>query len=288
MGEAVTLKIALGKYAYVDPLKDGSVASERIRFEFIEYDPLPLGFRAMIRADALDVAEMAVANQLLAFDLGKPLAALAIPLWSRLPHVNLICETASKLAGPKDLEGTTCGVRAYGQTSGVWVRGVLAHAYGVDLDKIHWLTMEDAHVPEYIDPPSCSRNTTGRGLRELMGNGTLAAIMGERVVDPSGIRTVIPNAEQAAKDWMHRSGITPINHVLSVKRDLLAAHPWLGAELMALFEAARQKAAASGAEVPQAYGLHANRRSLDLACQFCAEQAVTTRRLSVDEVFETI
>lgn len=288
MGETVTLKIALGKYAYVDPLKDGSVASERIRFEFLEYDPLPKGFRAMIRGDDLDVAEMAVANHLLAFDFGKPLAALAIPLWSRLPHVNLVCETTSKLRGPKDLEGTTCGVRAYGQTSGVWVRGVLAHAYGVDLDQINWLTMEDAHVLEYADPPLCSRNTTGRGLRELMGDGTLAAIMGERVVDPSGIRTVIPNAEQAAKHWMQSSGITPINHVLSVKRAVLAEHPWLGGELMALFEAARQKAAARGAEVPKAYGLAANRRSLDLACQFCAEQKVTSRRLSVDEVFENI
>jgi 4,5-dihydroxyphthalate decarboxylase len=29
-------------------------------------------------------------------------------------------------------------VRAYSQTTGVWLRGILANDYEVDLDAVHW------------------------------------------------------------------------------------------------------------------------------------------------------
>eukprot|EP01037_Dinobryon_pediforme_P002087 gene2087-2124_t len=264
MSEPVTLNIALGKHDHVKPLKDGRVASPRIRFVFHEYEPLPKAFRAMIRGTELDVSEMAVVNHLLAHDFAKPLTAIAIPLWNRLPHVNLVCPTGSALEGPKDLEGKMSGVRAYGQTSGVWVRGVLASEYGVDLEQVRWLTMEDAHVPEYVDPPICTRNTTGRGLRDLLNDGTLISIMGEREVDPSGIRTVIPDAEQAALAWIARTEMIPVNHILTVRKSVLADHPWLGGELMELFEDARRISVEEGAEPPPEYGLEANRRSMEL------------------------
>lgn len=288
MTAPLTLRIALGQHDHVQPLKNGTVTSPRIRFEFIEYAPLPKAFRAMIRGTELDVSEMAVVNHLLAHDFAKPLTAIAIPLWSRLPHVNLVCPTDSPIASPRDLEGKTSGVRAYGQTSGVWVRGVLATEYGVDLEKLHWLTMEDAHVAEYVDPPLCTRNTTGRGLRELMNDGTLASIMGEREVDPAGIRTVIPNAEQAALDWIARTGMMPVNHILTVRKSLLAEHPWLGQELMALFREAERISTAAGNPAPPAYGLEANRRAMELLFGFCADQKVTSRLYTVDEVFEQI
>src|SRR5690606_31274807 len=103
----------------------------------------------------------------------------------RLPHANLVCGRDAPLGGPRDLEGHRVGVRAYAQTSGVWVRGILASAYGVALDRIEWMTMEDAHLAEYEDPPIATRNSSAAGLRELLFDGTLAAIMGERSIDPA-------------------------------------------------------------------------------------------------------
>ena len=35
---------------------------------------------------------------------------------------------------PKDIEGKRVGVRAYTQTTGAWVRGILGEAYGVDVN----------------------------------------------------------------------------------------------------------------------------------------------------------
>lgn len=289
MPEKLLLRTALGKHAHVKPLMDGRVSSTRVSFAFRDYDPLPKAFRTMVRGDDLDVSELAVVTHLLAHHYAKPLTGIAIPLWSRLPHANLVCPVDSAIREPKDLNNTKVGVRAYAQTSGVWVRGIIKDDYGVDLDSITWLTMEDAHLSEYADPANTVRNDRPVGLRELMLSGELSAIMGERVVDPSGIRTVVPDGDKAAEAWIERTEIVPINHVLTVRNALLAAHSWLAGELMELFEEARCIAIEEdGATPPPAYGLEANRRSLQLAFDYSADQQVTPRRYEVDELFVRI
>jgi 4,5-dihydroxyphthalate decarboxylase len=285
MSEPLVLRTALGAHEHVRPLKDGRVTSRRLKLDFIEFDPLPRAFRRMVREGDLDVSEMAVVNHMLAHHYGRPIVALPIPLWSRLPHTNLVCRADSALAGPKALEGGRVGVRAYAQTSGVWVRGVLQTEYGVDLSKITWMTMEDAHVAEYIDPAGVIRNHSPSGLRQSLLEGECRAIMGERTVNPTGIRTVIPDAAVAARLWMDKCDLTPVNHILSVKAELLEEHDWLVQELMTMFETARRLAEADGAPPPPAYGLEANRRSLQLLLDFCADQQIVPRRYGVDEVF---
>jgi len=284
----LVLKTALGKHAHVAPLKDGRVTSTRVTLQFHEFEPLPEAFRTMVRGGDLDISEMAVVTHLLAHHFGKPLTGIAIPLWSRLPHVNLVCTSASDVDGPKALEGRLSGVRAYAQTSGVWVRGILGHDYGVDLGTMRWLTMEDAHLTEYEDPAFCTRNAGGKGLRQLMIEGELASIMGERVVDPSGIRTVIADAEAAAHDWIARNGHGAINHILSVKTDLLRQHVWLAAELFRMFNEAREIAIGDGAEAPPVYGVTSCRASLQMCLDFSAEQQITPRRYAVDDMFAAV
>jgi 4,5-dihydroxyphthalate decarboxylase len=286
MSEPLVLKTALDQHAHVKPLRDGRVSSPRVRFDFHDFSPLPKAFRRMVREGDLDVSEMAVANHILAVDHGKPITGLAIPLWSRLPYTNLVRPVDSPVKGPKDLEGGRVGVRAYAQTSGVWVRGLLKTEYGVDLDSIRWITMEDAHVAEYSDPPGVERNTAPGTLREIMVRGELLAIMGERIVDPAGVTPVIADGEAEAKRWIEKTRITPINHTLAVKTELLATHPWLAAELSELFDKAREIAIAEdGATPPPLYGLEACRGALQMLLDFCADQRVTSRRYDVDEVY---
>ena len=123
MSEPLVLKTALGRHDHVRALRDGTVTSARVRLDLIDFDPLPKAFRQMIRAGDLDVCEMALTTQALAHRFGKPISALPIPLWSRLHHGNLVCAAGSDIRGPKDLEGRSVGVRAYSQTTGVWIRG---------------------------------------------------------------------------------------------------------------------------------------------------------------------
>ena len=286
MSDPLVLKTALDRHAHVAPLRDGRVCSPRLRFDFHDFSPLPKAFRRMVREGDLDVSEMAVANHILAVDHGKPIVGLAIPLWSRLPYTNLVRPVDSTVREPRDLEGGRVGVRAYAQTSGVWVRGLLKREYGVDLDRITWVTMEDAHVAEYRDPSGVERNTAPGTLREIMVRGELLAIMGERIVDPAGVTPVIADGEAQARRWIEKTGITPINHTLAVRTELLAGHPWLAAELAALFERARDVAIKEdGAPPPPPYGLEACRGALQLLLDLCAEQRVTSRRYGVDEVY---
>ena len=286
MVEKLPLRIALGKHQHVAPLKDGRVTSDRIKFEFKEYDPLPNAFRTMVRTGELDVSEMAIVTHLLAHRFGKPITGIAIPLWSRLPHTNLVCPIDSRINEPRDLEGTRVGVRAYAQTSGVWVRGILKSQYKVDLNRITWVTMEDAHLAEYKDPSVAVRNNKPLSLRPLMMAGELSSIMGERIIDPAGIRTVVPDAENAALDWISDTGIVPINHVIAVKNDLLTEHTWLGKELMNLFQAAKAIATRDDkAPAPPEYGFEANRRSLQLAFDFSADQSLTPRVCRAGDLF---
>lgn len=284
MAEApLKLKIALGKHAHVQPLKEGRVASECLDLTFVEYDPLPKAFRNFVRTDELDVSEMALTTHLLALEAGQDITALPIPLWRRLHHDNLVCKASSDLKGPKDLEGRRVGVRAYSQTTGVWIRGILAREYGVDLSRITFVTMEDAHVPGFVDPANCVRNDTSKSLRDLLLDGDLAAIMGERTVDPSDVRPVIEDPK-AAEAWSERTGIFPVNHIVSVRTHLLKAHPWLAGELMKLFDAARIASGAQGvAAMP--YGLEPTRDAMQMLLDFAHEQGLTREQRRVDDVF---
>jgi 4,5-dihydroxyphthalate decarboxylase len=94
---------------------------------------------------------------------------------------------------PKDIEGKKVGVRTYAQTTGLWVRGILQHEYGVDLDKVTWMTVDEAHLAEYQDPANCERLPKGSKIAEMMLNGELAAaILGNDMPDDPRMQRLIP------------------------------------------------------------------------------------------------
>src|SRR5207302_6369704 len=43
------------------------------------------------------------------------------------------------IKSPRQLEGRRVGIPEWAQTAGIYVRGMLAHEYGVDLAKIQWI-----------------------------------------------------------------------------------------------------------------------------------------------------
>ena len=68
-------------------------------------------------------------------------------------------------------------------------------------------------------------------------------------------------------EWSQRTGIHPINHIVVVKEEIARAHPWVKAELLALFEAAKQKS--PGNTAPPS-GLQANRSDHHLEAHVAA------------------
>lgn len=65
-------------------------------------------------------------------------------------------------------------MRTYAQTTGLWIRGVLQHEYGVDLDKVTWMTIDESHLEEYSDPPNCERLPKDPRVRTLAPNAIQA------------------------------------------------------------------------------------------------------------------
>ena len=65
---------------------------------------------------------------------------------------------AGELAMVTYLQAKRVGVRTYAQTTALWVRGILRHEYGVDLDKVTWCTGGEGYLAEYADvrtPGAC-------------------------------------------------------------------------------------------------------------------------------------
>ena len=72
----VVLRTALGKSPLVRALKDGTVASDRVRFDFVEVEPVTRAFRRMTRAMEFDLCEIALTTHAQARAYGKPITAL--------------------------------------------------------------------------------------------------------------------------------------------------------------------------------------------------------------------
>jgi len=288
----VTLKAALADYPHVMALKDGSVRSDRIGFAWEAVNPITRAFRRMVRTGDFDLCEIALTTLAQGRAFGKELTALPVVVMRGFHHAALICPVDSTLHGPADLAGKRIGVRAFSQTTGVWLRGILLDSYGVDHRSITWVTEEDAHVLEYHDPANVER--AGQDLKTMLLSGEIDAAIALTGLDAARIRTVIPNAAAEAAAWYRRTGAYPVNHVVCIRTALLREHPFLGEELMRLFNEAKAAAREPSAEArfipivgsdPLPYGLEANRSGIELCLRYAAEQGLVPRVYRPEELF---
>jgi len=288
MPAPLRLRAAIAPYPHVRALRDGSVTSPRVSFEFIEVRPITRAFRRMARTLEFDLCEMAVTTLAQAHAYAKPIAGLSAVLMRGFHHGALVCLRDAPLRSPADLVGRRIGVRAWSQTTGVWVRGILRGDYGVDAARITWVTAEDAHVVEFRDPAFVGRAPNAADLATMLRDGSIDAGVALQGLLPGEARTVIPDATSAAAAWFHRTGIYPVNHAICIRRDLLAEHPWLADELMALFAAAKAAALPPPDDLvgdPFPYGLTANRNAIEMLTRFAAEQGLVPRPYAADELF---
>ncbi|HET9904809.1 MAG TPA: hypothetical protein VFQ27_14025 [Xanthobacteraceae bacterium] len=283
------LKISLGNYPHTAPLKAGSVRSPHLAFEFTDLHPAHLAFKPMVRELRFDVSEMAIVTYLQAKAFGKPLVLLPVVMLGRFQHHCMLYNSARGTIGPADLRGRRVGVRAYTQTTGAWLRGILARDYGVASDSVRWVTFEDAHVAEYRDPPGVERAAAGKTLDGMLDTGEIdAAIYGAELPDDPRLKSVIPDPQAAAEAWHRKYGVVPINHMVVVCERLTKSRPDVVRELYDLF--VRAKRAAAPAE-PSGIDFHptgvaACRPALAMIIDYAVEQRLIPRRFTVDELFD--
>lgn len=190
---------------------------------------------------------------------------------------------------PENLIGRRVGVRAFSQTTGVWLRGILWKDYGIDLAKVKWVTFEDAHVPEYRDPPGVERAAEGKDLTTMVLDGELdAGIFGGNVPADPRLMSVIPDPDAAAKDWHKKHGTVPLNHMVVVKSTLAKSDPDAVREIYRMLAAGKK---AAGLPKPGAidtipFGYDAVKPALELMSSYASEMKIIPRRVSVEELFD--
>lgn len=287
--EAPTLRTNLATYPVTQAIKDGRVASDLFKFDFCGPTPAHNGFKAMVRENAFDAGELAIVTYLQAKAYGKPYVMLPAPISGRFQHHCAGFNIEFGALDPKDIEGKKVGVRSYAQTTGLWIRGVLRHEYGVDLDKVTWMTLIDGHLAEYGDPANCVRLPKGASIPDMMLKGELdAALLGEDMPRDPRVRTLVPDPHNAAKSWYQREGFVPINHVFVVHQDLSKKRPDVVRELYRLIRESRAQAEGGVPQVFPPLGLEANRKGLQTAIDWALDQKIIPRKLGVDELFDDV
>lgn len=288
--KALALKVNLGPNPANAAINDGRVRSDCVELDCCGPKVAHQGFKPMLREQAYQAGELAINTLLQAKAYGKPWVVLPVPLIGNFQHHCIGYNAAFGKLSPADLVGRRVGVRMYTQTTGLWVRGILQHEYGVDLDKVTWMTLEDSHLAEYQDPPNCERLPNGSKIADMLLAGELdAAILSRKdwPADPN-VQRLIPNADAAAKAWYEREGVVPINHMFVVHEEVSRRHPEAVRELYRMFEEARALAPAAVQAALPPLGMEANRKGLELAIQWSYEQKIIPRRLSVDELFDDV
>jgi 4,5-dihydroxyphthalate decarboxylase len=282
-----TLRVNLSEYAVTKAIRDGRVGTDLATLDFCGPTPAHNGFKAMVRENKFDAGELAIVTFLQAKAYGKPYVMLPAPISGRFQHHCAGFNIDFGHLDPKDIEGRRVGVRTYTQTTALWIRGVLRHAYGVDLDKVTWMTLGDGHLAEYSDPANCERLPAGSNIPDMMMKGELAAaLLGEDMPKDPRVRTLVPDAHAAAKAWYAREGFVPINHMFVVHAELSKQRPDIVRELYRLIQGGRTLAEGGVPAVFPPLGLEANRKGLQAAIDWALDQKIIPRRLSVDELFD--
>ena len=163
----VTLKTNLADGPAYRALKTGDVKSELVTFDFCGPKAAHEAFKPMVRDNAYDCGEFAVVTFLQAKAYDKPWVTLPAVVVGRFQHNCVGYNSAKGALKPGDVAGKRIGVRSYSQTTGVWVRGVLQHDYGVEPGSVAWVCTDDPHLAEYRDPPrsSASSRAANRSTR---------------------------------------------------------------------------------------------------------------------------
>jgi 4,5-dihydroxyphthalate decarboxylase len=282
-----TLRTNLAAYPQTEAIRDGRVTSDLVTLDICGPEQAHNGFKAMLRENAFDAGELAIVTYLQAKAYGKPYVALPAPISGRFQHH---CAGFNRELGhldPKDIEGKQVGVRTYAQTTGLWIRGVLQHEYGVDLDKVMWMTVGEGHLAEYTDPPNCVRLPKGSDIGQMMLDGELAAtLQGVDLPKDPRVERLVPDPFNAAKDWYAREGVVPINHLFVVHGDIAKQRPDIVRELYRMIGESRDLTEGGLPDPFPPMGFEANRKGIQLAIDWAYEQKIIPRKLTMDELFD--
>ena len=124
--DKMKLHTLLGSYPNAVAMKDGRVKSDLVEFDFPDFPVPNRGFKPMVREHKFDCGELAIVTFLQAREFGLPYVLLPATVVGRGQLHTVAYNSERGTMKPSDLNGKKFGVRSYTQTTGIWVRGILA------------------------------------------------------------------------------------------------------------------------------------------------------------------
>jgi 4,5-dihydroxyphthalate decarboxylase len=305
------LTMACGRYDRTQPLIDGRVEPEGVDLTFIPLRPGETFWR-MLNHNEFDASEMSLSSYTILRSEGDT-RFIAIPVFpSRVfRHSAVYLRADSRIETPQDLKGKRVGVGDYQMTAAVFVRGFLAHEYGVMPQDIEWV---NGRPVRSITPPGGVRlqpmppNTTLEAMLERGEIDALASVMIPKGLGNS-IRRLFRDFRSVEAAYYKKTGIFPIMHTFVLKTVLYEQNPWLAISFYRAFCRARDLAyritydtdaltvglpwvideveAARESFGPQIwdYSIEGSRKTLDALVAYVHEQGLSRHRMSIEELF---
>ena len=314
------LSIAMGDYDRTRALMDGRVQIDGVDPVCMNLSPEETFFRAF-RGAEFDISELSFSSYLVKAAKGEsPYIAVPVFLSRAFRHTSIYVRK-DRIHRPEDLKGKRVGVPEYQLTANVWARAILQDDFGVHPADMHWVRggIDTPGRPEKIKlqlPPDVQLENApeGQTISDLLDRGEIDGFIAPR--PPSGAALGNPNVgwlfddpTATAKDYYRRTGVFPIMHVVGVKKELAARHPWLPGAVLKAFEQAKRMALEQLADTSAtkvtlpfveeqlksaretlgpdfwSYGVPQNRRTLETFVRHHHSQGLSGRQMSVDEIF---
>jgi 4,5-dihydroxyphthalate decarboxylase len=243
----------MGDYDRTRALFDGRVQIDGVDPIYMLLNPEEMFFRAMRSMD-FDIAELSFSSYLVKHSKGDcPYIAIPVFLSRAFRHTSIYVRK-DRIKKPEDLKGKRIGLPEYQLTANVWARAILQDDFGVRPEDVTWVRggIDTPGRPEKIKLQLPANVTVeaapeGKTISELLDQGDLDGFIGPRPPSRSALANpnigwLFDDPTAVAKNYYRRTGVFPIMHVVGIRKELAAQHPWLPG---AVFKAFTQSKAAA-------------------------------------------
>ncbi len=314
------LSIAMGDYDRTRALFDGRVQIDGVDPVCMLLSPEEMFFRAMRSVD-FDIAELSFSSYLVKHSRGdSPYIALPVFLSRAFRHTSIYVRK-DRIQTPADLKGKRVGLPEYQLTANGWARALLQDDHGVRPEDMSWVRggIDTPGRPEKIKlqlPPAVRIEAAPEGttISELLDRGDIDGFIAPRppsrgALNNPNIGWLFDDPTAAAKDYYRRTGVFPIMHVVGIRKELAAQHPWLPGAVLKAFTQAKAAAlellgdtSATKVTLPfveeqlkaaretmgpdfWSYGVAAARNTLEAFVRHHHSQGLSARLMAVEELF---
>jgi len=309
------LTAAFGDYDRMGLLAAGRIRPGGVNLRTITLPPTEI-FTRMCKHLEFDLSEMSMgAHCFLLGEGNSPFVGMpAFP--SRVfRHSMVYANSGSGVDKPSDLNGKRVAIREWGMTAVVWIVGILAEEYGLDVNSVEWVAALEPRVP--IQMPKGAKISymkPGQNLSDMLDSGEVDGALIHQVpacyaAGSPRVKRIFSDYGAAEIDYYKRTGVHPIMHCVVMKKSIYERNPWVLRDVYKAVCESREKTMARlldtgalSAMVPLLpavmdetraifgddfwpYGVEANRKTLEKLVLYAHQQGLTPRLLEIEELF---